>query len=730
MKLLPPEVVGPLSVCSKSARIRANISGATIEVMVNGKTTASHVTTRFEGVYAIGVSLKAKDKVTVRQKLGGDKSDVGPVVSVQKVPAKLSALTLQTVLRECGRATVMTGGVPGAKVEGQIGSQIVGAGDVIAGRVGFSYKPVLAPAQTMLLKQTTCNNLSSTQITPGALPQPSPLLPPVIQEPLVECQDTITIGGVVDGAFVEMYRNGALKPEQTFTFSLSKEWRWIKPLQNLDKIEVRQGFKCKKDGPPLDSFSKKAVASVINKLGAPNILGNPCPGTTYLTISNLIPGARVVLLSDGKELGQTDAPDSTFTFTTPPLQAKAEISAHMVLCGKDGPAAKKKVGTGVQLPSAVNVSDLYECASYVCVEVLGNGSQNCLLVITNKDGDQVSAYHNIVGYRKLVPVSPSLVAGDEISVNVLGCGGSWQVFGPFGPVSAGSPPPPKLVDVVSHTHNVFVDSDHAGAIVDVFVNSQWQGSGISVGTLDYTVVYLQDELVTGDEIYGTQTLCGKASKPSKTVVVKVPRPERPELLKPANGSQDVSIGPLFEWIDPGAKQENKATSFNLVVKQGNTIVINENTPNVQHQSSVLLQHEADYDWTVDAVNSTGSSPAINGDFAFHTVEAPSPKEADLGFVPPIYSNTLNFPRNEAFSVFIDVTNSGNTASLDYFVHFDILALDNITLYDSQDVTKQPLAAGATDPAGIDTIILDTNAVRINAYLYVNNQLVDSKFRIV
>jgi hypothetical protein len=521
----------------------------------------------------------------------------------------------------------MTGGVPGAKVEGQIGNQIVGAGDVIAGRVGFSYNPVLSAAQTMLLKQKTCNNLTSTQTTPGALPQPSPLLPPIIQEPLVECQDTITIGGVVDGAFVEMYRNGTL--EQTFTFSLSKEWHSIKPLQNLDKVEVRQGFKCKKDGPLLDSFSKKAVASVKNKLGAPNILGNPCPGTTYLTISNLIPGARVVLLSDGKELGQTDAPDSTFTFTTPPLQAEAEISAHMVLCGKNGPAGKTKIGVGIASPTDLKVSDLYACAAYVYVEVPGGGAANYLLFITNKAGQQISAYHNLIGYRKLVPVSPSLVAGDEISVNVLGCGASWQVFGPF-PVSAGSPPPPKFVEpVVSHTHSVLVDSDHAGAIVDVFVNSEWQGSGISIGTLDATVLHLQDELVTGDEIFATQTLCGKASKPSKTLAVKVPLPGHPRLLKPDIASQDVPITPVFEWSDPGAKQENKAKSFNLLVKQGNTIVISENTPNVQHQSNVLLQHDTDYNGRLTRSMIPVAAPRKTASFHFIRLKRLRPRKPIL-----------------------------------------------------------------------------------------------------
>jgi hypothetical protein len=97
-------------------------------------------------------------------------------------------------------------------------------------------------------------------------------------EPLFACQNSITISGVLEGAYVEVFRNGATKPENTFTFSLSREWNWIKTSNNGDKIEVRQGFTCTKGGPAEAIWSDKAVAHVTDQTPAPEFLYPPAPG--------------------------------------------------------------------------------------------------------------------------------------------------------------------------------------------------------------------------------------------------------------------------------------------------------------------------------------------------------------------------------------------------------------------------------------------------------------------
>lgn len=729
MKLLAPEVVAPLSVCSTRVQIRGNIAGATVRIFVGTAESASHVTKRSDGVYDIGVPLQANEEVTAKQELGSDLSDASLPVKVQDVPAQLSALTVHTVLHECGRAVYMTGGVPGAKVEGAISNQPVGASELISGQARVIYDPVLAAGQPMVISQLTCNSLSLPQTSPPALLQPSPLPEPLIHEPLIECQTSITIAGVTDGAYVELYRNGEL---ETYTFSTPQEWRWVKPLQKDDLIEVRQGFKCKSDSPELESFSDRASATVqpVDALGAPNIVGTPCPGITFVTVSNLIPGTRVVFLVDDEELGQTDTPASTFTFAVPPLPAGAVLKAFMVLCDKDGPADTATVSDLGQSTEGLGVSNLYACAAYVYVAV-GGTPGNYLVSITNKNGQQISAYHNLIGFHALIPVSPSLIANDDLTVNVLACGGTWEKFGPY-TVSAGNAPPPTFVEpVVSGDNYVMVSSLHAGALIDVSVNDQWSGSAISVGNLDVTVVGLSDVLETGDEVFGTQTLCGRASRRSKTVKVQVPKPEQPVLLEPEDGEVNVSTQPLFKWSDPGAGQENEAGSFHLVVKQGSTTVINTTVTDPQHQSGSVLQHDSGHEWTVVAGNATGETSA-NVDFTFETEAAPEPQEAELAFVPPISSNGPlgSFPRNEGFDIIIELANQGNIDSEPYVVYVEIVSQPENVVLDASTASYPALAAGGTDTVHAPAIISDPTTVRINAVLLVNDQQVDMMFALV
>ena len=430
MKLLAPEVVGPLGQCSTKVQIRGNIAGANVIVVVNGNQAASHVSKAADGVYPIGVALNPNDVVTARQSLGNDTSTDSLPSTVQATPAQLSAVTLQSKLYACARRLWATGGAPGAVLQGKIGNTVVGSAEVVSGVAAFTYDPVLAVDEAMALRQTTCTNVTKNQTSPKAVAQPSPLVAPLIEGPLIECQTSLTISKVVDGAFVEFYRNGAL--EKTFTFAAAREWRAIKELKKDDVIEVRQGFKCKKESPTLESFSPKAKLTVQSAaaLGAPKFIGVPCPGTTYLTLSQLIPGARVVIQLDGAELGQTDAGDSTFTFNVPPLPAGGKLTAHMTLCKKNGPDAKVTVSKGTTAPQDLKVSDLFACAAYVFVKVFGS-SGNYLVFISNKAGQQISAYHNLIGFDKLIPISPALVVGDELTINVQGCGGAWQKFGPL-----------------------------------------------------------------------------------------------------------------------------------------------------------------------------------------------------------------------------------------------------------------------------------------------------------
>ena len=89
MKPLAPELVGPISVCNISVEVKGNIAGATIEILVSEQTVSSHVSTKPDGVYPIGVTLVAGQVVTALQKTSDGQTSSGNLpVTVQAAPCR------------------------------------------------------------------------------------------------------------------------------------------------------------------------------------------------------------------------------------------------------------------------------------------------------------------------------------------------------------------------------------------------------------------------------------------------------------------------------------------------------------------------------------------------------------------------------------------------------------------------------------------------------------------
>ncbi len=617
MKLLAPKLVGPLSICSTSAEVQGNIAGASIEIKVGGTLASSHLSKWPGGLYPIGVPLQANQIVTASQSLNGNSSPDSPPITVQAAPSQLSPLTVTTSLHTCGRAIRVTGATPGAKIDVQIGAQNAGSGDAARGWVAVEYDPGQATGQPLTLNQSTCNNLTASQSTVTPVESAMPLPVPVIQTPLFECQDRITIGGVVDGAYVELYRNNESNLEDRFTFSISEEFRWVKPLVKNDVIYVRQGFSCKQPAPPLEITSPFATATVqpVSSLHAPKFVGILCPGSTFVMLTHLVPGARVILSQDGVELGETDAPGVTHTFAVPALNAGATVEAFMTLCNGESPKATKQVGTGVVTPG-IAISPPYACASFVEVSVNAPDG-NFLAYVTNKSGQQISPYENLIDFaNNLIPVFPSLVADDQITVHVLGCGGSWKDNGPATVLAA--PPQPAIVSPVYAGYKSCQVAAAAGFPLDLYVNDAWKGSAISLGIDTRTTFTLPTAFQAGDRISCTMTVCGIVGKPTPPVTVVLQPPHPPILLDPPNRADHVLLQPAFIWKDPGEGTPAAATSYLLQVTQSGNSIINQPVSATSYTSPVMLATDTDYQWTVESINGGGheSAPAP---FSFSTL---------------------------------------------------------------------------------------------------------------
>ncbi|MCU0626068.1 MAG: hypothetical protein MUF21_06215 [Gemmatimonadaceae bacterium] len=734
MPLLAPELVAPLSDCSTRARVRGNIAGASIEILVDGTQTSATTATSIDGTYPIGAAVAAGATVTARQRFNGEVSPVGMGVIVQKAPAQPAALTLLSTPRHCGRAIRLQGAVPGATVEARIGAALVGSDIAHTGIAGFTYDPPLTGDAVLAIRQSTCTGATVNQQSPKGLPLPATLARPVIRTPLIECQTTITIDGVIDGAFVELFRNGAL--EKTYTFAERREWRRIASLKAGDVIEVRQGFKCKKDSPALEVASTRRSATVQTTaaLGAPLFTTLLCPGSPFVGLAGLIPGARVVLSVDDKVIGETDAADSSVLLQVPALPSSGRVRAWMRLCRKDGPAASADITGGTGAPDGITVAALHQCASHVYLTQEFTGQpKSCVVYVTNAAGQHISSVHTL-SLARLVPVSPSLVAGDMITVHALACGGSWKTYGPFPVTSTPTPlaPPEVPNQLYAEQKYVFVVSPYVGARIDLFVNGAWRGWAISTGTPGSTPVHFDVALKTGDIVTATQTLCGKVSKASTRNTVVKARPRAPVLVEPADGATGVAVQPTFRWQDPGAQLENKAESFRLRVWRPNEdgYVIDTTTTTTEFVSPTVLAHETMYSWTVRAINTSGET-APSPSFASFTTRAAAPAPtALLRFVPPINSAPPGFPRTQPFEIHAPLENAGSASSSAYTVWMAIFLHATGELVAQQQATFDPLAAGSSMVVYWPVNIGGSEDLRIEAYLLVDDVQVDYMFRIV
>lgn len=731
MKLFAPNLVGPLSICSTWAEVKGNIAGASIEIRVAGTLASSHVSKRPDGLYAIGVTLQANQIVTASQTINGHTSPESLPITVQAAPSQLSPLTVRTSLHTCGRAVRVTGATPGAKIDVQIGAQNAGSGNAARGWAGVEYDPGQAAGLPLTLNQITCNNLTASQSTVTPVELAMSLPAPVIQTPLFECQTRITIGGVVDGAYVELYRNNEPNPEDRFIFSISEEFRWIKPLVKNDVIRVRQGFSCKQPAPPLEITSSFATATVqpVSSLHAPKFVGILCPGSTFVMLKHLVPGARVILSQNGVELGETDAPGVTHTFAVPALKAGATVEAWMSLCNGESPKATIQVGAGAVTPG-IGISPPYACASFVEVDV-NAADGNFLAYITNKSGQQISPYENLIDFaNNLIPVFPSLVAGDQITVHVLGCGGSWKDNGPTTVLAA--PPQAIIVHPVYAGYKSCQVAAAAGFLLDLYVNDAWKGSAVSLGIDTRTTFTLPTAFHAGDQISCTMTVCGMVGKPTPPVTVALQPPDRPILLDPPNGADHVLLQPAFIWKDPGEGTPAAASSYLLHVTQSGNTIINQPVSATSYTSPVMLATDTDYQWNVESINGGGHENALAA-FSFSTVLPPT---SDLKFVPPItitvnsQPHGLPFPRGTPFDATIKIANQGNVASGPYQVVFKFVDADNLnhTAALPMTIAKSALASGGQDSATVPvTLVVNEPTVRINAFLMVNNQQVDQAF---
>jgi hypothetical protein len=670
MNLLAPEVRGPVSVCSQQVRVRGHIAGARVTVQVDGDDVASKLSHWSDDVVDLGTSLAPGQQITARQEYDGMESPPSPVaVVVQAAPASLSALTIATHLHECGTAVWADGALPGAEITARIDGQVVGSGRSVDGSARLTYAPGLGPGQSLALEQTTCNGLSHTTASAVAQPLPDPLPMPLIHEPLVECTTAFRISNIVDGATVSIVRDGVEASAVAFDRS-SLTFYGLAPLKAGELIEVRQSFTCREGSvrirPPFRrprrtrgdatgaTHTSTAAATFVqpaDNLPKPVVLGPVCPHPFMITITNLVPSARVILYVDGEPVAMSDADGTTASFGHGGLPSGSSVTARLHLCGKDGPLSDPVEVAADRATGWFGVSRMFECAAVIFIRDDNRETYGKIVYARDQHGNIISPYHQVTNSMYHLPVSPALSGGDRITIVVRRCGGVTDEFGPFDVHPLPDPlPPPLILEPVSEADPVvWVRSRLAGALLRVMVDGVFRGHAISRGDeFDTPVLIPPPLLAVGQEVMATKSMCAKLTR-SVPVIVKVPPPMPPQLITPAHQQTGVPTEPTeFAWSDPGASTSAAADSFTIVILRNGEQVAGTTQPGTAF--AVDLPRSTLFTWHVIAENGTGSAKSATFGFLTEAGDQPAPEPPPPPTGNPLLRVTAPFASYDKYTI--------------------------------------------------------------------------------
>lgn len=485
--------------------VQGQVTGATVEVFANGASVLTIAATSADQVFNLpaGVTLPAGAQVTARQTLGADVSPPSPIsVQVQTRPPVIGPVAYRSHLYVCAECLWIGGTVPGATVEVRVNGALRGTGVSPTGELFVGLGAPLRAGDRVEAQQTACGQ-------PGAL-TPSPPLdatgyeetrrlpPPRVVPPLRECTTTVDVADVLDGSQVTLLRGGVASQSgcpigPTIRF-------WVPPLVLNEQVSAFYAF----PACTLRSANAPAV-SVASAQPVPlPTVGVPlCARAHSVSLSGLIPGARVRILSDGNEVGVAEASAESAVFLVPSLPAGAVITAQQQLCGIWSAASNAVTVTAV--PAVVSQptipGPLYECAGVVRVTNLTPGSWVSLRSATlgAPIGEQYAQDTSVD-----ISVVPLLLAGDKITASQTGCATDTSAPVLVRPITdVAAPTVDAPLDDCSPS--VAVSRVVPGARVEVYVNNRYRGSA-SGGDVSVRVA-ISGTLVPGDRVRARQCIC-------------------------------------------------------------------------------------------------------------------------------------------------------------------------------------------------------------------------------
>lgn len=498
--LLPPQVVGPVYVNDFAVTVTGALSGAKVELFQDGQPLGAEPAGP-GGSASISVpagTLTPNAKLTATQSDGQNTSEPSRFPEfVLPLPPKAPPLAILSQVHPCMDAVLVGGVVNGALVELFHGPKLLGIQSGYGPEVYIPRQAAdpLVDGDVVTVRQTYVAN-GQTLVSPpvDSVPLQTLALPPAdddhfrlppltIDGPLYACRTAVTVRGVLPGATVELF-NGT--QTETYWYVGQAINIGVPALQDGMKLNAAQRFNA------CGMFSRPSADAPVSKaavLPKPVIHQPVCPGAPRITLSNLEPGAKVVI-----KVRQTVGPGSTafhyweatagattqsfdlpsdlqMEWTAPP----EEISAYLMNC-QDIPGYDADwVAFEQPGPASVDlVGPLSECQRRVRVEV---GQPGVAVRLDSDLSPQMAA--PVISYGPFVEVTlyRGLFDGETLRAVASACGGGPDVDDKERAEPLGQLDAPTVSDPVREwMTSVHVRHCRPGARVHVYVNEQWRGS--------------------------------------------------------------------------------------------------------------------------------------------------------------------------------------------------------------------------------------------------------------
>lgn len=444
-----PTIKGTLSECSRSVKFENAERGADIILLRtrNGITqevgTAPSITTSsgFVEIQDPNENFQGRDSVSVYQRKGADKSPPSsPSIEVQWSSASSSSNppVVSGHLYQCASliALSMRSGI---RVEVHAGSSVIGSGQADSEGIAFiTVNSGLPGVGTELFaQQTTCSNPPVPigtptflgKVEPNPVVQPQGRLPaPTIVKGLYECSASVTMDNVLPGAFV--FLKGANWWMRAWsTGSTSFPIALPVHLKKDEQFEVRQeiGTSCEVQSEP-----HIETVGAFQKPDKPALDPIACKTAGFIHAKNLREEATIQIEVTDLNTGTIKsfpavATHSEDNLPVPSFPDKASVRIRQKECEAEEErfwsewSEPQTVNTVTRMEQPSIVGDLFHCQKTIEVENISPLAGK-LIVKSRKHGSISSnptwAYKNPM----FIEVSPSLEAGDEITVVHDACG--------------------------------------------------------------------------------------------------------------------------------------------------------------------------------------------------------------------------------------------------------------------------------------------------------------------